>query len=107
MSHYVLGDGGLGDLDAEFQQLAVNARCIPARVVAAHHPNQIPNFLRHPGPTWLATVDFPYPEQTESFPVPGGKCDRALIAIYRGFHPLKNPLRIRRNPLEPVLNAQL
>ena len=76
MSHHVLGDGGLGDLDAEFQQLAVNARCTPARVVAAHHPNQIPNLLRHPGPTWLATVDFPCPEQAESFPVPSDNCVR-------------------------------
>ena len=31
MSHHVLGDGGLGDVDAEFQQLAVNARCTLAR----------------------------------------------------------------------------
>ena len=76
MSHHVLGDGGLGDLDAEFQQLAVNARCTPAWVVTAHHPNQIPNLLRHPGPTWLATVDFPCPEQAESFPVPSDNCVR-------------------------------
>ncbi len=54
MSHHVLGDGGLSDLDAEFQQLAVNARCAPAWVVATHHPNQIPNLVRYPASTWLA-----------------------------------------------------
>ena len=28
-SHHVLGDRGLGDLDAEFEQLAMDARCAP------------------------------------------------------------------------------
>ncbi len=60
MSHHVFRDGGFGDLDAQFQQLAMNARCTPARVVAAHHPNQIPNLLRalgRPGlPRWIFHV---------------------------------------------------
>ena len=76
IAHHALGDGGLGDLDAEFQQLAVNARCAPARVVATDPSNQILNLLRYPGSTWLATVDFPCPEQTESFPVPRDNCVR-------------------------------
>jgi hypothetical protein len=71
MSDRVLGDGGFGDSDAQSQQLAVNARCAPARVVAAHHPNQIANLLRHFGPTWLSAVYLPCPEQTEALPVPG------------------------------------
>jgi hypothetical protein len=71
MSDHVLGDGGFGDFDAQFQQLAVNARCTPARVVAAHHPNQIANLLRHFGPTWLPAVYLPGPEQAEALPVPG------------------------------------
>jgi hypothetical protein len=51
MPNHVLGYGRLRDLNSQFQQFAVNAWCTPARVVAAHHPDQIPNLLRHAGPT--------------------------------------------------------
>src|SRR5215471_11007984 len=61
MPHHVFGGGGFGNLDAQLEQLAMNAWRTPARVVAAHHPDQIPNLLRHAGPTWLAAADFPCP----------------------------------------------
>jgi hypothetical protein len=51
MPHHVLGDGGFGNPNAQLEQLTVNAGRTPARVVAAHHPDQIPNLLRHAGPT--------------------------------------------------------
>src|SRR4051812_21416637 len=85
MSHHVFGDGGFGDLDAQFQQLAVNARCTPARVVTAHHPNEISDLLRHVGPTRLAEVYLPRPEPAEAFAVPGD----ALLGLddhQSGFH---------------------
>src|SRR5687767_387020 len=69
-SHHILGDGWLGDLDAEFQQLTVNPRCPPAWVVATHHPNQIANLVGYAGSTWLATMNLPRPEQTKALPVP-------------------------------------
>jgi hypothetical protein len=40
-SHHVLADGGLTDLDTEFGQLAMDARCTPERVGVAHLPDQI------------------------------------------------------------------
>ena len=67
MSHHVLGDGGLGDFDAQFQQLAVNARCTPARVMTAHHPNQTPNLVRYPGSTWLAQWIFHVQNKRDPF----------------------------------------
>jgi hypothetical protein len=70
MPYHVLGDGGLGDLEAQLQQLAMDPRGTPARVVAAQHPNQIPNLLWHSGPTWLPTAYPPPPEQAEALPVP-------------------------------------
>src|SRR5215813_2672543 len=70
MAHHVFGDGGLGNLDAQFQQLAVNARRIPARVVAAHHPDQIAERLRYAGPTGLTAANSPRPEQAETFTMP-------------------------------------
>ena len=48
----------------------MNAWRAPARVVAAHHPNQIPDLLRHSGPTGLAAPDLPRPEQAEALAVP-------------------------------------
>jgi hypothetical protein len=54
MPHHVFGDGGFGNLNAQLEQLGVNAWRTPARVVAAHHPDQVPNLLRHAGSTWLA-----------------------------------------------------
>jgi hypothetical protein len=54
MPHHVFGDGGFGNLNAQFQQLTVNAWCTPAGVVAAHHPDQIPNLSRHAGSTPVA-----------------------------------------------------
>ena len=71
MPHHVFRDGGFGNLNAQLEQLAVNAWRTPARVVAAHHPDQIPNLLRHAGPTWLAAADFPRPEQAKAFTMPG------------------------------------
>ena len=69
-SHHVLGDGWLGDLDAEFQQLPMDARCAPTWVVATHHSNQIANLLRHTWSSWLAVPALPSPEQTKAFPMP-------------------------------------
>ena len=74
MSHHVFGDGGLGNLDTQFQQLAVNARCTPARVVAAHHPDQIADLLWYAGPTWLAAANSPRPEQAKAFTMPVDNC---------------------------------
>jgi hypothetical protein len=71
MPHHVFRDGGFGNFNAQLEQLAVNAWRTPARVVAAHHPDQIPNLLRHAGPTWLAATDFPRPEQAKAFMMPG------------------------------------
>ena len=68
------GYGRLRDLNSQFQQFAVNAWCTPARVVAAHHPDQIPDLLRHAGPTSFATVDFPRPKQPEAFTMSSENC---------------------------------
>jgi hypothetical protein len=86
MSHHVFADGRFGNLDAQFQQLAVNAWRTPARVVAAHHPNQIPDLLRHLGPTPFTALYFPRPEQTEALPVPGD--DRLGLDNHQGGFPI-------------------
>ena len=57
MPHHILGDRRLGDHYAQFEQLAVNARSTPDRIVPAHRANQIANLPRHTGPTrFVATA---------------------------------------------------
>src|SRR5689334_3036533 len=48
----------------------MNTRRTPARIVAAQHPNQISNLLRHLGATRLATADSLRPKQAETLPMP-------------------------------------
>ena len=67
---HVLGNRGFGNLDAQLHQLAMNTRRTPARVVAAHHSNQVANLFGHSWPTRLSTADLPPPEQTEALAVP-------------------------------------
>jgi len=74
MSHHVLGDGRFGDLDTEFEQLAVNARCTPHRIVSAYLPDQVGNFLRHGGAPGLPTPDFPSPKETKALAMPSYDC---------------------------------
>ena len=66
MPYHLFRDGGFRNLNAQLEQLAVNAWRTPARVVAAHHPDQIPNLLRHAGPTWLAAGRFSTSTTSES-----------------------------------------
>jgi len=46
-SHHVFGDRSLTDLDAELEQLAMDPRCTPERVGAAHLTNQVTNLALH------------------------------------------------------------
>src|SRR5215471_2439944 len=61
----------LADVDAQLEQLAVDARGAPKRVVAAHLPYQFSNFHRYGRAPGLPAADLPSPEQAESFAVPG------------------------------------
>ena len=46
-SHHVLCDRGLADLNAELQDLAVDAGRTPQRVGVVHLPDQITNFATY------------------------------------------------------------
>ena len=104
MPHHVFRDGGFGSLNAQLEQLTVNAWCTPARVVAAHHPDQIPNLLRHAGPTWLAAADFPRPEQAKAFTMPGDNGFR--LDDHQGGFPVA-PHASQPDPEDPVGWRQL
>ena len=66
----VLAHAGLADIDAEFEQFAVDAGRAPERILAAHLPNQLADFFRHRWATGLAMTNFPGPEQPEALAVP-------------------------------------
>ena len=44
-SRHILANTGLANVDAQLEQFAVDARCSPKRIVAAHLANQVPRFL--------------------------------------------------------------
>jgi hypothetical protein len=68
---HVLGDARLTDVDAEFQQFPVKTRRTPERILAAHGADELANVLGNIGSTELAAPDFPLPEESKAFPVPG------------------------------------
>ena len=51
---HVSADRGLADLDAELEQLAVDARSAPKRVCPAYLADQITDLAAHPGPSQVA-----------------------------------------------------
>ncbi len=70
MAHEILADAGLTDIDAEFEQLAVNTRCSPKRILATQPTDQFSDVFWNRRPPRLAAVDFPSPEQTKAPAVP-------------------------------------
>jgi hypothetical protein len=44
LTHHVLGNGRLADLETELEQLTVDARRTPERVGSAHLPGQVTDF---------------------------------------------------------------
>jgi hypothetical protein len=71
MAQHVLGDSWLGDFDPEFEPLAVDTWSAPKGIVTTQHSNQITNLLRHRRAPKLSTPDFPSPEKTKPFAMPG------------------------------------
>ena len=66
---HVFGNRGLGDVDTQLQQLAIDAWRTPERVVAVHHPDQIADIGRDRRPT-DTTTRLPAPVQAEAAPMP-------------------------------------
>ena len=70
-AHHVFADAGLADVDAELEQLTVNAGCTPTRILTAHPADQIANLARYDGSSRSATLDLPSPEKAEASTMPG------------------------------------
>lgn len=70
MPGHVLGNGGLTDLNSQFQEFAVNSRCAPQRVRLRYRANQHAD-VRWNGWSPQAMSAFPSPEKPEASPMPG------------------------------------
>ena len=71
MLHHVFRDSGLGHLDSEFEQFAMQPRCSPKEIGSAHVANQLLDLPRNAGATNLPPTTFPLPEELKSFSMPG------------------------------------
>src|SRR5215472_13969061 len=86
-AHHVLAYAALPDVEAEFEQLTVNAGCTPTGILPAHLANQISDLAGNERSSGLAAAHFPGPEPAEAGAMPGndgfglddGQC-RAPIA---------------------------
>jgi len=70
-AHHVFADTGLADVDAEFEQLAVNARCTPAWILPAHLADQISGLAGNDGSSESSASNPPSPKQAKALAMPG------------------------------------
>ncbi|MGB7729134.1 MAG: hypothetical protein WBL50_13960 [Candidatus Acidiferrum sp.] len=61
----------LPDVNAEFEQLAMEAGCTPTEVLPAHLVYQISGLTQKDGPSAVAAPYLPGPEQTKAGTMPG------------------------------------
>src|SRR3979411_2499377 len=71
LAYDVLAHAGLTDVDAEFEQFAVDAGRAPKRILAAHFADQFSHVVGNRRSAGLTTTNFPGPEQPAALAVPG------------------------------------
>src|SRR3954462_8139530 len=62
------------DLNPQLEQLAMNPRSTPARVIPAHDPNEVSHFRRHGWSPRFPAPDLPPPKEAKALPMPGNHC---------------------------------
>ena len=70
MANHILGDGGLGNGDAQLRQLAMHAGSSPERVGPAHVPYQLTYFASDAWSSGLTPSALPSPISSEPTTVP-------------------------------------
>ena len=68
-SRHILCNGGLSDIDAELEKLAMDPRCSPQRIGDAHLADKLAYFYRH-GRSSAAVLRFPSPIRSKSRTAP-------------------------------------
>jgi len=70
-AYHVFADTALADVDAEFEQLAVDAGRTPTGILPAHRADQISDLARNDRSSRLAAAHLPGPEQAKAGTMPG------------------------------------
>ena len=70
LADHVLTHSALGDTNAQFEQLTMEARSAPERVGLGHLPNEGDRVWSEAFASRLARPAFPFPEQTKALPMP-------------------------------------
>jgi hypothetical protein len=70
-AHHVFAHASLADIDAQLEQLAVNARCTPTGILSAHPVDQVSDLAGNARSTRLPVSNLPSPQQPEAFAMPG------------------------------------
>ena len=65
------GRADLADVDAQFEQFAVDPRRSPKRILAAHSTDQLPHVFGDRRSARVAVPNFPCPEQPKALAAPG------------------------------------
>ena len=70
-AHHVLANAALTDVEAEFEQLTVDAGCTPTGILPAHLADQISDLAGNERSSTLAPSHLPGPEQAKAGTMPG------------------------------------
>jgi hypothetical protein len=70
-AHHILADAALPDVDAEFEQFAVDAGCTPTGIFPAHPADQISDLTGDDRSSGSAAPHLPGPKQAKPFAMPG------------------------------------
>ena len=98
VADHVLGDGRLREVDAEFLEFTMNARCTPTWVSGTHFLDQVVDVRRHRRST-VTNSALPFPIDPKALAVPS---DDGL-----GFHNAQEGAPIGPNPGEPDPNESV
>jgi hypothetical protein len=91
-SQHVFRNRRLGDIKAQLEQLAMNPRRAPKRILLAHTAHEISGLSINPGPAaWV--VRFPAPPGAKTHPVPANECLRT--------HDHRGVADIGETPIQP------
>ena len=104
VADHVLADARLADGNAKLEQLAVNPRCAPEKVVEAHRTNQRSNIRRDSRSPRPSSPNLPGPEQAEALAMP---TDHRHRRHYDGTRLLIRPSRRQPSPQESISGRQL
>ena len=99
MLHHVFCGRGLGNVNSEFEQFAVEPRGSPQDIAGTHIANQLPDLSGNPGAANASRTTFPLPVEAESFSMPSD--DRSRFDDREAMTP-PGPEPGENDPQDPI-----